>query len=271
MNKFFKGMKKPISALTAAALLAAAGCSASDKKDWDYISSKGEMIVGITLYEPMNYYDENGELTGFETEFTTAVCEKLGVKPTFQVIEWEQKENELKSRTIDCIWNGLTVTEERKENMAFTDPYVDNRQVLVIQKSNEQKYMQESDLANAKIAAESGSAGESAIQESESLSSGEYIGCSAQKDALMEVKAGTADACVIDYVMATASIRDDTDYADLMIVEAVQLAPEQYAVGLRLEDTETLAKVNGAIKELADEGTLQSLADKYGLSDVLAY
>ncbi len=264
-------MKKILGILAALSILAAGSCSAEAKKDWDYISDKGTLTVGITLYEPMNYYDENGELTGFETEFTQAVCEKLGVTPDFQVIDWNQKESELKSKTIDCIWNGLTVSEERKENMAFTDPYVNNRQVLIIKKSNADKYVQESDLAGVKVAAESGSAGETAIKASEALSSGEYISCSAQKDALIEVKAGTAEACVIDYVMATASIRDDTDYADLMIVEAVQLAPEQYAVGLRLEDTETLEKVNGAIKELADAGKLQELAEKYGLSDVLAY
>lgn len=265
-------MKKILSILAAAAMIiSAAGCSGSDKKDWEYISDKGELVIGITLYEPMNYYDSNNVLTGFDTEFAQQVCEKLGVNPKFQVIEWEQKESELKSRTIDCIWNGLTVTEERKENMAFSDPYVDNRQVLIIKKDNAEKYAQESDLANIKVAAESGSAGQSAIEENATLSTDEFIGCSAQKDVLMEVKAGTVDAGVIDYVMATASIKDDTDYSDLMIVDAVELAPEQYAIGLRLEDTETLAKINEAVKQLADEGKLQSLAEQYGLSDVLAY
>lgn len=265
-------MKKFLSILAAAAMLiSAAGCSGSDKKDWEYISDKGELVIGITLYEPMNYYDSNNVLTGFDTEFAQQVCEKLGVNPKFQVIEWEQKESELKSRTIDCIWNGLTVTEERKDNMAFSDPYVDNRQVLIIKKDNAEKYAQETDLANIKVAAESGSAGQSAIEENATLSTDEFIGCSAQKDVLMEVKAGTVDAGVIDYVMATASIKDDTDYSDLMIVDAVELAPEQYAIGLRLEDTETLAKINDAVKQLADEGKLQTLAEKYGLSDVLAY
>lgn len=265
-------MKKILSILAAAAMIiSAAGCSGSDKKDWEYISDKGELVIGITLYEPMNYYDSNNVLTGFDTEFAQQVCEKLGVTPKFQVIEWEQKESELKSRTIDCIWNGLTVTEERKENMAFSDPYVDNRQVLIIKKDNAEIYAQESALANIKVAAESGSAGQSAIEENATLSTDEFIGCSAQKDVLMEVKAGTVDAGVIDYVMATASIKDDTDYSDLMIVDAVELAPEQYAIGLRLEDTETLAKINEAVKQLADEGKLQSLAEQYGLSDVLAY
>lgn len=266
-----KILKKIAVIAAALGVLASAGCSASDKADWEYISGKGELVIGITLFEPMNYYDENGELTGFETEFAQAVCKKLGVTPIFQEIDWNQKETELKSKAIDCIWNGLTVTEDRKENMAFTDPYVDNRQVLVIRKTDAEKYVTESDLAGVKAAAESESAGQAAIEASEALSAGEFIGCAAQKDALLEVKSGQADVAVLDYVMANASIRDDTDYADLMIVEGVQLAPEQYAIGLRLEDTETLAKVNAAIKELANEGGLQALAEKYGLIDVLAY
>lgn len=265
-------MKKILAALAAAAMIiGAAGCNKTEKKDWDYISDKGELVIGITLYEPMNYYDANNVLTGFDTEFAQQVCAKLGITPKFQVIEWDQKETELKSKTIDCIWNGLTVTEERKANMAFSDPYVDNRQVLIIKQDNAEKYAQETDLANIKVAAESGSAGQSAIEENAALSKDEFIGCSAQKDVLMEVKAGTVDAGVIDYVMATASIKEGTDYSDLMIVDAVELAPEQYAIGLRLEDTETLAKINDAVKQLADEGKLQALAEQYGLSDVLAY
>jgi polar amino acid transport system substrate-binding protein len=246
------------------------GCGSS-KKDWEYIQDKGTLVIGITLYEPMNYYDENNNLTGFDTEFAEAVCEKLNVTPDFQVIEWEQKETELKSKAIDCIWNGLTVTEERKENMAFSDPYVDNKQVLISKASNAEKFSTDDGLKDIQIAAESGSAGESAIEEHSILSTDKYIACSAQKDVLMEVKAGTVDAGVIDYVMASSSIKEGTDYSDLTIVDSIELTPEQYAVGFRLEDTETLEKVNEAIQELADEGKLEELAEKYGLSDVLAY
>ena len=91
--------------------------SASADGDWAYIKDKGEMVIGITYFEPMNYMDENGELTGFETEFATKVCDQLGVKPKFQKIDWDSKEVELNAKTIDCIWNGLTITDERKENM----------------------------------------------------------------------------------------------------------------------------------------------------------
>jgi len=267
-------MKKLLSILTTLSLTMGilGGCGSTEAKtDWDYISNNGEMVIGITLYEPMNYYDENGELTGFDTEFAKAVCEELGIEPVFQVIEWEQKETELKSKTIDCIWNGLTVTEDRKENMAFSEPYVDNKQVLIIKKDNADKYSTLEGLVNIDIGAESGSAGEEAIKENETLAQDNYIACSAQKDVLMEVKAGTVEAGVIDYVMASSSIKEGTDYSDLMIVEDIELQPEQYAIGFRLEDTETLAKVNEAMEKLADEGKLQELAEKYDMTDVLAF
>ena len=238
--------------------------TASEGGDWQYIADKGNFVAGITLFEPMNYYDENGELTGFETEFTKAVCEKLGVEAKFQEIE-------LNAKTIDAIWNGLTVTEERKENMGFSKSYVRNKQVVVIKADNKDKYTDEASMAGASCAAESGSAGQTAIETSPVLSQNEFVGASAQKDVLLEVKAGTVELGVLDYVMAKASIGEGTDYSDLMIVEGVELAPEEYAIGMRKGDTETIEKVNGAIDELVADGTLKALAEKYGLADVYAF
>ena len=249
----------------------AADNSAAEGGDWAYIAEKGTFVAGITYFEPMNYFDENGELIGFETEFTKAVCEKLGVEAKFQEIEWEKKEIELNAKTIDAIWNGLTVTEERKENMAFSTPYVRKKQVVVIKTANADKYKDIDSMAGASCAAESGSAGQSAIEASDVLSKNQFIGSSAQKDVLLEVKSGTVELGVIDYVMAKASIGADTDYSDLMIVENVELMPEEYAVGLRKGDTETLAKVNAAIDELVKDGTLKQIAEKYDLADVYAF
>ena len=245
--------------------------TASEGGDWQYIADKGNFVAGITLFEPMNYYDENGELTGFETEFTKAVCEKLGVEAKFQEIEWDKKEIELNAKTIDAIWNGLTVTEERKENMGFSKSYVRNKQVVVIKADNKDKYTDEASMAGASCAAKSGSAGQTAIETSPVLSQNEFVGASAQKDVLLEVKAGTVELGVLDYVMAKASIGEGTDYSDLMIVEGVELAPEEYAIGMRKGDTETIEKVNGAIDELVADGTLKALAEKYGLADVYAF
>ncbi len=265
-------MKKKLAALLTAVLCLSlfAGCG-SKKEDLEYIKDNGEMVMGITLFEPMNYYDDNGVLVGFETEFATAVCEKLGVKAKFQEIDWEQKENELKSKAIDCIWNGLTVTEDRKENMAFSTAYVSNRQVAIIRKADAEKYVDTASMAGANMIAENGSAGQTAIESDAVLSKNKFVAAAAQKDALLEVKSGTSDVAVLDYIMAKAVVNNDTDYSDLMIVESIELAPEEYAIGFRLEDKELLAAVNKAIEELVADGTMAKLAEKYDMSESLAF
>lgn len=110
---------------------------AETDSDWAYIQNKGELIIGITYFAPMNYKDDSGKLVGFETEFAEAVCAALGVKAKFQVIDWDSKETELSSKNIDCIWNGMTITEERQENMSISIPYMKNKQVQVVKKAED--------------------------------------------------------------------------------------------------------------------------------------
>ncbi len=100
--------------------------------DWEYIKNKGELVIGITYFAPMNYENEDGELIGFETEFAKAVCAELGVNAKFQEISWNAKETELAAKNIDCIWNGMTITDEREEAMSITIPYMANKQVMVV-------------------------------------------------------------------------------------------------------------------------------------------
>ncbi|MGN0682269.1 MAG: transporter substrate-binding domain-containing protein [Oscillospiraceae bacterium] len=265
-------MKKKIMAfvLAAAAALGLCGCKGNTDSDWSYIEKKGELVVGITYFEPMNYFDDNGELVGFETEFTKAVCEKLGVTPKFQEINWDNKVFELDAKTIDVIWNGMTVNDELAQKIIFSTPYIRNKQVVIIKKSNADKYTDTASMANASVTAEIGSAGETAVKADENLSKN-YNGCAAQKDVLVEVMAGTTEIGVIDYVMAKASVGEGTDFSDLMIVESVTLAPEEYAIGIRKGDTELQAKINAAIDELVKDGTLKQIAEKYDLADVYAF
>lgn len=260
-------MKKIISFLLIAVMAAGvlAGCG-SAKTDWAYIEDKGTLVMGITLYEPMNYYDEDGKLTGFDTEFSEAVCEILGVEPKYQEIEWDQKQTELKGKSIDCIWNGMTISDDLAEHMAFSTPYVENKQVVIIKKDNAGKYKDLASMKNVKIAVESGSAGEKAVQNENELKDNEIVSVSAQKDALLEVKAGTVDMAVLDYVLAKAVLTADGDYSDMMMVEGVDLAVEQYGIGIRLEDKELLKKINAAIDELKENGTLDKLAEKYNVN-----
>lgn len=237
--------------------------------DWNYISGKGELIVGVTQNVPMNYKDDAGKWIGFETEFTEAVCAKLGVKATFQEIEWTKKEFELNAKTIDLVWNGLTVTEERKENMLFSKSYMKNKQATVVKAENADKYPSTAEMADITIAFEGGSAGEDVVKADEALKNCKQVPNEAQKDALLEVKSGTADACIIDFTMAKAATAEGSDFADLKVLENIQNTDEEYAIGARLGDTETIAKINAAIDELAAEGKILEIAKKYNLDDAL--
>ena len=232
----------------------------AEKTDLEYIKEKGEMIIGYTVYEPMNYTDDNGVFTGFDTELATAVCEKLGVEPVFQIIDWGTKEVELAGKTIDCIWNGMTLDAEREANMNCTQPYVKNAQVVVMKKGA--GYADTASLADKSVCAEIGSAGESTIQGDDNLSKALYVGKAVQTDCLMEVKAGTCDAAVLDLTLAKAMIGEGTDYADLEIVD--ELAVEYYGVAFR-KGSDIRDEVNKLFDELEADGTLGTLADKYSL------
>ena len=261
-------MKKLTALLLALTMvLALAACGSKSDDDWSAVEEAGVLKVGITYFEPMNYIDDNGELTGFETEFTTAVCEKLGVTPEFVEINWDSKVMELESKTIDCIWNGMTITPELEEALSISDPYIKNYQVIVIRAADADKYTSTADLVGAKIDAEAGSAGEAAVADDENLSQAVYTSVNKQVDALLEVKTGAADACVLDFVLAGATVGQG-DYSDLMVIPDLQLSVEEYGIGFRKDSTLT-EKVNEAMASLIEDGTLNAIAEKYDLGELL--
>ena len=143
------------------------------------------MVIGYTVYEPMNYTDADGNFTGFDTELATAVCAKLGVEPEFVEINWDTKVVELDAKSIDCIWNGMTLTEDIMANTATTKAYAKNAQVVVVKEGT--AYTSTADLAGKTVVAEAGSAGEAAIQGDENLAKADYVSKSVQTDCLMEV------------------------------------------------------------------------------------
>ena len=179
---------------------------ASGESDLEYVKGKGKLVIGYTVYDPMNFTNDKGEFVGFDTEFAKAVCKKLGVEPEFVEINWDTKEMELNSKKIDCIWNGFTITEEREENLDFTVPYILNKQVVVIRKADANKYKDTASLKDAKLVAEVASAGETAIKEDANLKSAKYTAVKKQTDALLEVNTKTADAAVLDYTLANAMV-----------------------------------------------------------------
>ena len=245
----------------AASASAAPASSAVADSDLAYIQSNGKMVVGYTVYEPMNYTDADGSFTGFDTELATAVCEKLGVEPEFVEINWDTKETELAAKSIDCIWNGMTLTDDIMQNTATTKAYAKNAQVVVVKDGTE--YTSTADLVGKTVVAEAGSAGEAAIEGDENLAQADYVSKSVQTDCLMEVAAGTADAAVLDLTLANAMIGEGTDYADLKIVD--ELNAEEYGVAFR-KGSDAAAAVDEAFDALKADGTMQALADQYDLA-----
>lgn len=226
--------------------------------DLDYIKNKGTLVIGITDYEPMNY-KENDEWTGFDTEFAQAVAEKLGVTAEFKEIEWDNKIMELDSKALDTVWNGMTLTDEVKNSMSCSKPYVVNAQVVVMDKDKIDNYKSIEDFADITFVAEAGSAGEAAILDANY----ECTAVSSQSDALLEVASGAADACVIDITMAKAMTGEGTSYAQLK--EGLALTSEEYGIGFR-KGSDLTEEVNKIIDELKADGTLIKLAEKYNLT-----
>lgn len=244
----------------------AADTAAADS-DLAYIQEKGSLVIGMTIFEPMDYYDKNGELTGFEVEFGKAVCEKLGVEAKFQEISWEAKETELSAKNIDCIWNGLTITPERQETMSISNPYMNNKQVIITKAENAEAFAKAGALEGKTVVAEKESYGEEIIVDkanADYFGKANYVAVQDMKSALMEVKSGTADAAVIDYVTGIGSLGENSDYKDLAIVEK-SFADEQYGIAFR-SGSDVTAKVNTIIAELMKDGTLEKIAEKYNLT-----
>ena len=234
--------------------------------DFEYIKEKGEMIIGYTEFAPMNYIDAEGNFVGFETEFAKAVCEELGVEAKFQKIDWKAKETELASKNIDCIWNGMTITPERQEAMSISTPYMANKQVLIVKAENADKYLTAEDVKGANIVAEIESAGAGVAAEDPFFAEANYTDVDTQAKALFEVKSGVADACVVDYVLSIGMIGEGTDYEDLVVVDGVAFADEEYGIAFR-KDSDTTAAVNEAITNLVESGKLAEIAANYKLQE----
>lgn len=237
------------------------GCGKENTdSDLAYIQDKGKLIVGITEYAPMDYRDENGQWTGFDAEFARAVGAKLGVDVEFLEVDWDNKVFELNAKAIDCVWNGMTITEEVRRNMRISDPYVKNAQVVVMDSADAPDYNTVELLQTLNFAVEAGSAGAEAL---DALEIPDYIQVQTQSAALMEVAAGTAHACVIDITMARAMTGPGTGYPGLAIAQ--ELNAEEYGIGFR-KGSDLADAVNDITAELMADGTLDALAEKYSLT-----
>lgn len=255
-----KGFALILSVIMTAACFTGCG-KAKDASDTAYVKEKGTLIVGITDYAPMDYKDKNGSWTGFDAEFAEMFAKELGVEAEFFVLsDWGQKFYELETKNIDVIWNGMTLTEEVELNTSPSDPYVVNAQVVVMKADVVGSYMDTDSVKGLKFAAESGSAGEAALND---LGITDYVAVQDQTSAVMEVAAGTVQACVIDITMANAMTGEGTSYDSL--AAGLRLTEEEYVVGFR-KDSDMAKLLNDFMEKLRADGTLNALAEKYELT-----
>lgn len=226
--------------------------------DYAKIREKGKLVVGITDFEPMDYKDESGKWIGFDAEMAEAFAHSLDVEVEFVEIEWDNKALELSSGAIDCVWNGMTLTDEVKSAMDCSKPYCNNAQIVIVPSDKADQYKTVESLKDLKFAVEAGSAGEA-----EAKNNGlNYTPVQSQANALMEVAAGTSDAAIIDSLMAAAMVGEGTSYENLTYT--VGLNNEEYGVGFR-KGSDLVPLLNKYFQVADTDGTMKAIAEKYGV------
>ncbi len=270
-------MKKIVALLLACLLLVTcfAGCTNQTETEGDtgstttaaptdteYVTANGKLIIGITDFAPMDYKEnaDDEDWVGFDADMAKKFAEYLGLEPEFVVLaDWGKKALELEAKSIDVVWNGMTITDEVKGLMSVSVPYCKNAQVVVLNADIADQYTTTDSIKDLTFAVESGSAGAEALDALEIA----YTEVDDQAKALMEVGSGSADACVIDLLMAGAMIGEGTSYPDL--TTAVELTSEDYGVGFR-KGSDLVDKFNTFWKAAYDDGTVTAVAEQYGIA-----
>ncbi len=261
-------MKKLVALVLVAVMgLSMVGCGKKDssndsKSDLEYVKEKGTLVVGVTDFAPMDYKDDSGNWIGFDADMASAFAESIGVKAEFVEIDWDNKIMELDGKTIDCVWNGMTLIDEVTSSMACSDAYCNNAQVVIVPQDKADQYQTVDSIKELTFAVEAGSAGEDQAKEL-GLN---YTAVKAQSDALMEVAAGTSDAAIIDSLMAAAMVGEGTGYANLTYT--VGLNSEKYGVGFR-KDSDLAAELNKFFKDSKADGSMEKCAEKYKVQAAL--
>lgn len=260
-------MKKIIALMLALAMLFCfAGCG--EKKDKKSENDAKTVVVGYTIYKPMNY-EEDGKLVGFDTELAEAVFKEMGYKVVFKLIDWDQKYTELNSGTINCIWNGFTANTAdddgvaRADKVDFSYNYMGNKQVVVAKEAFVKNIADVNSFSGKVGAVENSSAGDTYL--TESLKGAIKKGVTSQLDAMKELSMGAVDFVVVDEQLAKAYVGKG-DYSGLAISEKVYSDAEYYAIGFK-KGSDLTAKVNSALEKLAADGTITKLAEKYGVTN----
>ena len=272
-------MKKLMAAAMAGALcLSMAACGSktetpdvtddaaqTEQTDLEYIKSKGTLVVGVTDFEPMDYKDADGNWIGFDADLAKAFGESLGVDVEFVEIDWDNKILELNAKTIDCVWNGMTLTDEVTSAMSCSNAYCNNSQVVVVPADKAADFQSVDACSALNFAVESGSAGKAEVEKL----GYSFTEVKDQATALMEVAAGTADAAVIDSLMAGAMVGEGTGYDSLTYTVSLNAEEgEQYGVGFR-QGSDLAQALNNFFAASYADGSMVECAETYGIQAAL--
>jgi len=246
---------------------------ASDPKqdNWDKYQEQGSITIGFdNTFVPMGFEEMNGQYTGFDIDLAEAVSEKLGFKVQFQPIDWDMKETELQNGTIDAIWNGYSATDERREKVAFSIPYMENQQVLVTKKSKQIHSVE--DMKDKTLGAQAGSSGYLDFEAQPDLLKNRVKDQKANQyqsfnEALIDLKNDRIDALLIDRVYANYYLQSEGILNDYNVFSA-GFESESFAVGVRAADKRLLTALNQSFIELYQEGKFQEISHKWFGEDV---
>ena len=238
----------------------------SDDDSLDKIKEKGEFILGLdSKFPPMGYEDDDGEIIGYDIDLAKEVCKRMGVELKLQPIIWAQNVNELNAGNIDCIWNGLTITPERREVILFTKPYMRNRQVLVVRA--DAGYSTLADFAGKKLGIQAGSSANDALDNAAEFkaSLGQVVAFDDNMTALMDLEQGGVDVVLMDEIVARFYIQQRSK--NYKVLDEA-LAGEEYGVGFRKEDQELMKKFEETLIAMAEDGTMAAISERWFGEDI---
>jgi polar amino acid transport system substrate-binding protein len=250
---------------TSEAGTAAEATPASDSS-WDKVREKGEFVLGLDeSFPPMGYRDEKNNIVGYDVDLAQEVANRLGVKLKLQPINWDTKEQELNTGNIDCIWNGFTITKEREGNVLFSEPYMNNQQILVVLEDS--KYKTLADLKDKSVALQAASSAADALNGKADFKSTlrEVVELKDNNLCLMDLKTGNVDAVAMDEVVARYYIKMKSEKYRVL---DEGLSYEQYGIGFRKTDVQLMTKVNDTLKEIARDGKMAEISNKWFGKDI---
>ncbi|ALV20839.1 amino acid ABC transporter substrate-binding protein [Carnobacterium antarcticum] len=260
-----KLMKMMVTVGMAGLFMAGCGTNSAKEDSYDQLVQEGEIIMGLDdTFAPMGFRDTNGEIVGFDVDLAKEVGERLGVTFNFQTVDWAMKETELNAGNIDVIWNGYTITEEREEKVAFSDPYLDNSQIIIV--LEESPIQKKADLAGKTVAAQQTSSAVDAITADDSniikdFKNGEVLQYPSNNDVFNDLASGRSDAIVVDETLARYYMKQNADIAYRVLEE--DFGKEEYAVGMRKADVKLKKAIDDSLAEMKTDGTYEKIYSKW--------